>query len=82
MGYPPPIANKMYLYDREFIVMNAEDYFKIQRNDDFVRRLEQAVFDLQVVLIELDKRIEELKTISVNADIKIKPIKVSDLFGK
>lgn len=61
--------------------MTANDYFQYQKQAEFIRKLDERIEMLSMLLHMLDERIEKLNEITVNVDCKvIKPLKLSDIF--
>ena len=63
--------------------MNTEDYFKLQQQNEFIRKLDERIDNAIMILHLLDEKIETLKNMTVSLDYKVvKPIKISDLIVK
>ena len=63
--------------------MTADDYFKIQQQNEFIRKLDERIENGLMILHLLDEKIEALKNMTVSIDYKVvKPIKISDLITK
>ena len=63
--------------------MTADDYFKIQQQNEFIRKLDERIENGLMILHLLDEKIEALKNMTVSIDCKVvKPIKISDLIAK
>ena len=63
--------------------MNTEDYFKLQQQNEFIRKLDERIENAIMILHLLDEKIEMLKNLTVSIDYKVvKPIKIEDLFTK
>ena len=60
----------------------TDNYFLIQKNNEFIRQLEECLYNLSILIYRLDEKINELKNAYDNISIKINQIDLSRELAK